>query len=238
MDTFNFDLDTDSTLTNDTASTTSDLDWAAFPSPSSTSINVNPFTNNCFRQQDDAVAPNNRPAHDEGVYYDIERFFNSLNQQEQPSETSVRQKQKLDLDYSSSSRSQCYHKLPEHAVKLMQEWYNAHLDDPYPRSPDKKRFITEGNITAQQCRSWFANRRQRLKHVKRNQPKTLPFHSQPRSSLDEQQLKAPEQCYYCQQAPPPPPPPVTTTVNVVINNQTVEQLIQNSLRKFLYAPEM
>lgn len=49
--------------------------------------------------------------------------------------------------------------------------YNANLDDPYPRSPDKKRFITEGNITAQQCRSWFANRRQRLKHVKRNQPR-------------------------------------------------------------------
>ncbi len=51
--------------------------------------------------------------------------------------------------------------------------YNANLDDPYPRSPDKKRFITEGNITAQQCRSWFANRRQRLKHVKRNQSRTL-----------------------------------------------------------------
>ena len=50
--------------------------------------------------------------------------------------------------------------------------YNANLDDPYPRSPDKKRFITEGNITAQQCRSWFANRRQRLKHVKKNLSKT------------------------------------------------------------------
>ena len=50
--------------------------------------------------------------------------------------------------------------------------YNANLDDPYPRSPDKKRFINEGNITAQQCRSWFANRRQRLKHVKKNHSKT------------------------------------------------------------------
>jgi len=33
--------------------------------------------------------------------------------------------------------------------------------------------MREGNITAQQCRSWFANRRQRLKHVKRNQSRTL-----------------------------------------------------------------
>lgn len=54
--------------------------------------------------------------------------------------------------------------------------YNANIHHPYPRSPDKKRFITEGNITAQQCRSWFANRRQRLKHVKRsNQSKSLPI---------------------------------------------------------------
>lgn len=108
---------------------------------------------------------------------------------------------------SSSSRSQCYHKLPDHAVRLMQEWsvfvesypnsesnnektilfnypllfyfsrYNANLDNPYPRTPDKKRFITEGHITAQQCRSWFANRRQRMKHVKRNQPKSVSSRS-------------------------------------------------------------
>ena len=58
-------------------------------------------------------------------------------------------------------------------IRLLICRYNANLDDPYPRSPDKKRFITEGNITAQQCRSWFANRRQRLKHVKRNQSKSV-----------------------------------------------------------------
>ena len=57
--------------------------------------------------------------------------------------------------------------------------YNANLDDPYPRSPDKKRFITEGNITAQQCRSWFANRRQRLKHVKKNLSKSSSSRSHP-----------------------------------------------------------
>lgn len=125
----------------------------------------------------------------------------------------------------------------------MQEWYNAHLDDPYPRSPDKKRFITEGNITAQQCRSWFANRRQRLKHVKRNQPKTLTtrLDSIVQKPLIDEQIKQPEQCYYCQQQPTPPSSsqvPTTTTVNVVINQQTVEQLIQNSLRKLFYAPVM
>ncbi|CAF0748792.1 unnamed protein product [Adineta ricciae] len=149
----------------------------------------------------------------------------------------------------SSTRSQCYHKLPDHAVKMMQDWYNAHLEDPYPRSPDKKRFITEGNITAQQCRSWFANRRQRLKHVKRSQPRAIPSRSQrPMPTkmsdlypIEEQQPKLYEPCYYCQQsslAPSSPSclsvpisPTTTTTLNVVINQQTVEQLIQNSLRK-------
>ena len=122
----------------------------------------------------------------------------------------------------------------------MQEWYNAHLDDPYPRSPDKKRFITEGNITAQQCRSWFANRRQRLKHVKRNQPRTSTsrLHSIVQKPLTDEQIKLPEQCYYCQQQQQQIPLSPTTTVNVVINQQTVEQLIQNSLRKLFYAPVM
>lgn len=59
--------------------------------------------------------------------------------------------------------------------------------------------------------------------------------------IEEQQPKLYEPCYYCQQsslassAPPclsvPISPTTTTTLNVVINQQTVEQLIQNSLRK-------
>lgn len=56
-----------------------------------------------------------------------------------------------------------------------------------------------------------------------------------------------EHCYYCQQQQQqialsssplsltiPTTPPTTTTLNVVINQQTVEQLIHNSLRKLLY----
>jgi hypothetical protein len=51
-----------------------------------------------------------------------------------------------------------------------------------------------------------------------------------------------EHCYYCQQqqqqqmslSPSPTTTTTTTTLNVVINQQTVEQLIHNSLRKLLY----
>lgn len=63
-------------------------------------------------------------------------------------------------------------------------------------------------------------------------------------------MLAHEHCYYCQQqqqqqqitlSPSPIPlttpttaTTTTTTLNVVINQQTVEQLIHNSLRKLLY----
>lgn len=368
MDSFQFDFDTDSTLTNDTTSTNGDLDWSAFQSAPPTMSN-SPFSPNWIAQQDDAVAPDNRTnflanvnaPHDDGIYFEIEHFFNGLNQQQplqninipivdptstnlqpiqvnlQPNDneinefdTSQRIHQQSPVRHDrlnsclpaplvprvSSARSQCYHKLPDHAVKLMQEWYNANLDDPYPRSPDKKRFITEGNITAQQCRSWFANRRQRLKHVKRNHPRasssnsfssssssTLTLPSQLSTSLSsssrlqtianqtrltppppppppplppttppinttptpttttrtsatiEELTKNHEHCYYCQQSShstASSPIPLcftsnstsgtsttpTTTLNVVINQQTIEQLIQNSLRKLLYPTVM
>ena len=76
MDTFNFDFDTDSTLTNDTNSNHSQLDWTAFQSTNGAS------------QQDDAVAPDHRSntmttPYDDGIYFEIERFFSGLNQEHQ-----------------------------------------------------------------------------------------------------------------------------------------------------------
>ncbi|CAF2099083.1 unnamed protein product [Rotaria magnacalcarata] len=258
MDSFIFDFDTDSTLTNDTSSTQSDLDWTAFQSTSPLPTTSSPFTPLYVSPQDDAVAPNNKSTiikttHDDELYFEIEHFFNGLNQQHQEQAHSQHLEQgqqgiieslHSNIDISdqtmnnrhyvespsrahlsaaiinekpanylpaplvprvSSSRSKYYHKLPDHAVKLMQEWYNANLDDPYPRSPDKKRFITEGNITAQQCRSWFANRRQRLKHVKRNQSKLTTsrfINHSPKANFrptEMSPIEAHEYCYYCQQ---------------------------------------
>jgi len=98
--------------------------------------------------------------------------------------------------------------------------------------------------------------------VKRNQPRTSRFHHsfQTRSihlyiiqqiisvffffyrltqiPSVEEQAKIHEQCYYCQQQQTTAMTTTTTTLNVVINQQTIEQLIQNSLRKLLYPPRM
>ena len=89
MDSFQFDFDTDSTMTNDTNSNSGDLDWSAFQSAPPTMSN-GPFSPIWFAQQDDAVAPDNRTnlinsdGHDDGIYSEIEHFFNGLNQQNPP----------------------------------------------------------------------------------------------------------------------------------------------------------
>jgi hypothetical protein len=86
MDSFHFDFETDSTLTNDTCSTSSDLDWNAFQS-APPAFDTSPVASNWLGQVDDAVAPDNRStlinnstAHDDsGLYLDIEHFFTGLN---------------------------------------------------------------------------------------------------------------------------------------------------------------
>ena len=66
----------------------SDLDWTAFQSTSSPPTTNSPFSPLWLSQQDDAVAPNNRSTiittpHDDEIYFEIEHFFNGLNQQQQ-----------------------------------------------------------------------------------------------------------------------------------------------------------
>jgi len=84
MDSFIFDFNTDSSLTN---SSQSDLDWTAFQSAPPPTTNT-PFSPLWLSQQDDAVAPNNQSTiittpHDDEIYVEIEHFFNGLNQQQQ-----------------------------------------------------------------------------------------------------------------------------------------------------------
>src|SRR5215470_15949101 len=87
MDSFIFDFNTDSSLTNDGNSSPNELDWTAFQSAPPPTSN-GPFSPIWLSQQDDAVAPNNHSTiittpHEEEIYVEIEHFFNGLNQQQQ-----------------------------------------------------------------------------------------------------------------------------------------------------------
>lgn len=98
MDAFQFDFDTDSTLSTDTNSDQSNLDWTAFQSiipPTITSLtsinNTNLLLPYWFAQHDDAVAPDNQSnfistSQDDGIYIEIDRIFNGLNRCEQEEE--------------------------------------------------------------------------------------------------------------------------------------------------------
>jgi hypothetical protein len=53
--------------------------------------------------------------------------------------------------------------LPEEAIRIMNEWYDANENNPYPTVSERKLMAAEGNINENQVRAWFANKRNRNK---------------------------------------------------------------------------
>ena len=51
--------------------------------------------------------------------------------------------------------------LPEKATKLMKDWFDQHLDKPYPSEEERRQMANEGNINESQVKAWFANKRNR-----------------------------------------------------------------------------
>lgn len=56
--------------------------------------------------------------------------------------------------------------LSEHAVGIMNEWFEDHLNNPYPTSEEKERLAALGKITVKQVTAWFSNRRNRTQNTK------------------------------------------------------------------------
>lgn len=52
------------------------------------------------------------------------------------------------------------------AVALMQDWYDNHLENPYPNEDEKKELADLGNISMGQVKAWFANKRNRSLNTK------------------------------------------------------------------------
>ncbi|BHF63392.1 hypothetical protein SprV_0200638400 [Sparganum proliferum] len=55
------------------------------------------------------------------------------------------------------------------AVQIMEGWYTAHQDYPYPSQNDKQLLARAGEISTQQVSSWFANRRSRRQNTRPKQ---------------------------------------------------------------------
>ena len=47
------------------------------------------------------------------------------------------------------------------AVSLMADWYERHMDNPYPTGPEKVEMAERGHVSVSQVKAWFANKRNR-----------------------------------------------------------------------------
>ena len=67
------------------------------------------------------------------------------------------------LQQSKLSRK---HQLPDRAVDIMNEYFDDHLNNPYPSLEEKEKLAQLGGITVKQVNAWFCNRRNRSQNTK------------------------------------------------------------------------
>lgn len=63
----------------------------------------------------------------------------------------------ISLPVSSKSKN----KLPPKAIKILTDWYESHMDHPYPTAKEKKDLAEECEIPTKQVAIWFNNKRSR-----------------------------------------------------------------------------
>ena len=63
---------------------------------------------------------------------------------------------------SIAKRSQ----LPDDAVDILNDWFDDHVNNPYPQIEEKERLARQSNITVKQVNAWFSNIRNRSQNTK------------------------------------------------------------------------
>ena len=59
-----------------------------------------------------------------------------------------------------------HNQLPDKAVDIMNEYFNDHLNSPYPSHSEKENLAILGGISMKQVTAWFSNRRNRSQNTK------------------------------------------------------------------------
>ena len=52
------------------------------------------------------------------------------------------------------------------AIRIMGNWYDRNIDHPYPTNETAEVIAKAGQITAEQVKKWFANKRMRSANTK------------------------------------------------------------------------
>ena len=64
-------------------------------------------------------------------------------------------------------------KLPKSATSILKDWWDCHIDRPYPSEAEKKRFCYQSALSPTQINNWFINQRKRHWH-KLFKPGSIP----------------------------------------------------------------
>ena len=73
---------------------------------------------------------------------------------------------KSELEFQPMKRRRHNEPLNYVALQVMNNWYEAHLDNPYPTKEQKESLAEEGGISVSQVKSWFANKRNRSNNTR------------------------------------------------------------------------
>ncbi|CAF1207068.1 unnamed protein product [Rotaria magnacalcarata] len=70
-----------------------------------------------------------------------------------------------DVNRAQRSQAKPSKQLPEKAIRLMNEWFVEHEDNPYPNRNDLDYLATNGGIKESQVKAWFSNKRNRTQNT-------------------------------------------------------------------------
>ena len=73
-------------------------------------------------------------------------------------------------DTGQEMKSNNYKQLHPEARRILNTWYDANRDNPYPSDEEKSELARLTGITDQQLKSWFANKRSRANNTKKQVP--------------------------------------------------------------------
>lgn len=79
-------------------------------------------------------------------------------------------KNKLGGKRKAADNNSTYKQLGERSRKILGDWYDLHMNHPYPNETEKEELAMAAGITVTQVKSWFANRRSREANRRRQVP--------------------------------------------------------------------
>ena len=71
---------------------------------------------------------------------------------------------------STSGNKPPYSLLNEEPRRILNEWFEAHVDNPYPTEEEKQQLAFQCGISVSQVKSWFANKRNRTNNTRKQVP--------------------------------------------------------------------